>query len=50
MGGISEFNFRQYDDMDETMSEFLEKNKGSLGVPSNIQYISGSDAIYNSFQ
>lgn len=36
--------------MDGTMEEFLERNKGSLGVPSDVKYIVGNDAIYNSFQ
>lgn len=32
------------------MEEFLEKNKASLGVPSDVKYIAGNDAIYDSFQ
>lgn len=33
MGGMNEFNFRQYEDGDYSFADFLQRNKGSLGVP-----------------
>jgi hypothetical protein len=33
MGGMNEFNFRQYTGVDESFADFLQSNKGSLGVP-----------------
>lgn len=49
MGGMNEFNWRQYDYGDDTMDGFLQSNKLSLGVPANISYISGNDDVYDSF-
>lgn len=33
MGGMNEFNFRQYEGGDETFAAFLEANKNNFGVP-----------------
>jgi len=49
MGGISIFNFRQYDPTDESFADFLEKNKATLGVSDNIKFIPGNDQIYTAF-
>lgn len=49
MGGMNEFNFRQYTAGDETFVDFLQSNKGSLAVPSEINYIPGNGAVYDSF-
>jgi vitellogenic carboxypeptidase-like protein len=49
MGGISIFNFRQYDPTDESFADFLEKNKATLGVPESIKFIPGNDQIYTAF-
>ena len=50
LGGMNNYNFRQYSYGDESFADFLQKNKASLGVPSNIDYHSGSDEVYNSFK
>jgi carboxypeptidase C (cathepsin A) len=49
MGGMNEFNFRQYEGGDETFADFIQKNKATFGVPNNIDYITGNGAIYDSF-
>ena len=49
MGGMNEFNFRQYEDGDGSFADFLQANRGSLGVPQEISYIPGNDAVYDSF-
>uniref|UniRef100_A0A1J3JYM8 Venom serine carboxypeptidase n=3 Tax=Noccaea caerulescens TaxID=107243 RepID=A0A1J3JYM8_NOCCA len=49
MGGMNEFNFRQYGPGDESFADFLQKNKGSLGVPPEVNYIPGNDKVYDSF-
>ena len=50
LGGMNNYNFRQYSYGDESFADFLQKNKASLGVPSNIDYHPGSDEVYNSFK
>jgi hypothetical protein len=50
MGGMNEFNFRQYGDGDETFVDFLQNNKDQFGVPKDVNYIPGNDAVYDSFQ
>ena len=50
MGGMNEFNFRRYGDGDETFVDFLQNNKDQFGVPKEVNYIPGNDAVYNSFQ
>lgn len=42
LGGMNNFNFRQYKDIDESFIDFLKNNKNSLGIPNNIDYIPGS--------
>jgi vitellogenic carboxypeptidase-like protein len=49
MGGMSEYNFRQYDYGDSTMDGYLERSKKDLGVPDNVTYISGNGDVYESF-
>ena len=47
MGGMSEFNFRQFDDLDVSFVDFLNQNKKSLGVTQdNLEYIGGNDKVY----
>jgi len=48
-GGMSIFNIRQYDYGDESMNDFLQKNKNSLGIPADIDYIPGNGQVYESF-
>jgi len=43
LGGMNNYNFRQYKYGDESFAQFLQDNKGSLGVSSAIDYIPGSD-------
>lgn len=43
---MSIFNIRQYDDMDESFSTFLQANKAALGVADKIDYIDGNDQVY----
>lgn len=50
MGGMNEFNFRQYGGFEDTIGSFLESKKTSLGIPTEIKYIFGNDQIYESFQ
>lgn len=47
MGGISTFNFRNYDGLDETFAKFLEDNKGEFGA--TVKYLPGNDFIYTAF-
>ena len=47
---MNNYNYRQYKDGDESFADFLQKNKAELGVPSNIDYMPGSEAIYISFK
>lgn len=49
MGGISIYNFRLYDDIDESFADFLEKNKATFGVSDNIKFLPGNDQIYTAF-
>jgi carboxypeptidase C (cathepsin A) len=49
MGGMNEFNFRQYEGGDDSFVDFLQKNKGSLGVPTEVDYIPGNERIYEAF-
>jgi carboxypeptidase C (cathepsin A) len=49
MGGISIFNFRNYEPEDTSFADLLEKNKNIFGVPSNITYLPGNDQIYTAF-
>lgn len=49
MGGMNEFNFRQYEDGDSSFVDFLQKNKGSLGVPTEVSYIAGNGQVYEAF-
>jgi hypothetical protein len=46
LGGLNNYNFRQYSYGDESFAKFLQVYKDSLGVPKNIDYIPGSDQIY----
>ena len=46
---MNNYNFRQYHYGDESFAKFLQDNKQSIGVPSNINYAPGSDEVYNSF-
>ena len=46
-GGISTFNFRNYDPLDETFAKFLEANKAEFGA--SVKYIPGNDQVYTSF-
>lgn len=46
---MSEFNFRQFEDMDTSFAAYLQENKGSLGVPPNVDYIPGNDKVYEAF-
>ena len=46
-GGISTFNFRHYDEMDETFAKFLDTNKAEFGA--SVKYIPGNDQVYTSF-
>ena len=50
LGGMNNYNYRQYSYGDESFANFLQSNKASLGVPANINYVPGSEAIYNSFK
>jgi len=50
LGGMNNYNFRQYSYGDESFAKFSQVYKDKFGVPTNIDYISGSDAVYNSFQ
>lgn len=44
---MNEFNFRTFNDNgDGSFAEFLQKNKGSLGVPTEVSYIPGNDKVY----
>ena len=43
---MSEFNFRQFDQLDTSFAKFLEENKQSLGVTNDISYISGNEHVY----
>lgn len=47
MGGISIFNFRNYDGLDESFADFLNKNKAEFGA--TVDYIPGNEAIYTAF-
>jgi len=49
LGGMSTYNFRQYEDSDESFATFLQENKNSFGIPSDINYVSGSDDVYDAF-
>lgn len=49
MGGMNEFNFRQYEDTDGSFADFLQANRASLGVPQEISYIPGNGQVYDSF-
>ena len=46
-GGISTFNFRNYDGEDMTFAKFLEANKAEFNV--TVKYLPGNDQIYTSF-
>lgn len=46
-GGISTFNFRNYDGEDESFAKFLETNKAQFGA--TVKYIPGNDNIYTAF-
>lgn len=50
LGGMNNYNFRQYSYGDESFAKFLQVYKDSLGVPKNIDYIPGSGEIYDSFK
>lgn len=50
LGGMNNYNFRQYSYGDESFAKFLQVYKDKFGVPPNIDYIPGSEAVYNSFQ
>ena len=41
------FNFRNYDGLDESFAEFLERNKNQFGA--NVKYLPGNDQIYTAF-
>lgn len=49
MGGISIFNFRNYNDLDESFVKILEDNKARFGVAKDVKFIPGNDAIYTAF-
>lgn len=46
---MSIFNFRNYDGLDRSFADYLEKNKAEFDVPGNIAFISGNDAVYDAF-
>lgn len=41
------FNFRNYDGIDESFVEILQKNKAELGA--SVDFIPGNDDIYTAF-
>jgi hypothetical protein len=49
MGGISIFNFRNYEPEDTSFADLLEKNKNIFGVSADIKYLPGNDQIYTAF-
>jgi vitellogenic carboxypeptidase-like protein len=49
MGGISIFNFRNYEPEDASFADILEKNKNVFGVSADIKFIPGNDQIYTAF-
>jgi len=49
MGGISIFNFRNYDDGDDSFADVLEKNKAVFGVKPEVKFMPGNDQIYTAF-
>lgn len=36
LGGMNNFNFRQYKDGDESFIDFLKANKAYLGIPTSV--------------
>lgn len=46
-GNISIFNFRNYDGIDESFADFLNKNKAEFGA--SVDFIPGNDQIYTAF-
>lgn len=49
MGNISIFDFRNYNGMDLSFATFLQKNKKSLLVPDNIDYVMSNPKVYTAF-
>jgi carboxypeptidase C (cathepsin A) len=49
-GGMSTYNFRQYGEGDFSFATVLNNSRNDLGIPTDIYYVPGSDAIYDSFQ
>jgi hypothetical protein len=47
---MSTFNFRQYGEDDDTFVSLLNSSRSELGIPQDVYYVPGSDAVYNSFQ
>ena len=43
LGGMNNYNYRQYSYGDESFATFLQNNKLQFGVPANISYQPGSD-------
>jgi carboxypeptidase C (cathepsin A) len=47
---MSTYNFRQYGEDDSTFATLLNNSRAQLGIPEDVYYVPGSDAVYNSFQ
>jgi carboxypeptidase C (cathepsin A) len=47
---MSTYNFRQYGEGDFTFASLLNNSRTELGIPQDVYFVPGSDAIYDSFQ